>query len=220
MSISARTVDRTLEPRRARYAREVDALISAALRLMRRKGSASATVADVLSEAGLSTRAFYRHFRSKEELFLAVFERDSAQSSHRMEEQLAGLADPHARLEGWITEVLSLAYAAPRARRTRVLAHEASSLRGSHPAELAAINRAVLLPLERILEQGREQGVFPLARPEEDARFIHAVTWSLVELQLAGQGPPDASAARDQVLRFCYPALGARIEPASEGDTA
>ena len=76
MKFAARTIDRSLEPHRARYEREVEALVSSALRVMRRKGYAAATVADVLEEAELSTRAFYRHFHSKEELFLAVFERD------------------------------------------------------------------------------------------------------------------------------------------------
>ena len=91
MNLSSHAVDRPLERRRARYEREVDALIGGALRVLRRKGCAAATVTDVLSEAELSTRAFYRHFRCKEELFLAVFERDAAESGRRMEGRLAEL---------------------------------------------------------------------------------------------------------------------------------
>src|SRR5436305_6999878 len=38
------------------------------------KGYASATVADVVSRAGVSRKTFYEHFRDKEECFLAAFD--------------------------------------------------------------------------------------------------------------------------------------------------
>ncbi len=208
MSFAENTVDRSLEPRRARYEREVEQLVSSALRVMRRKGYAAATVADVLAEAELSTRAFYRHFHSKEELFLAVFERDSGESSGRMQKRLAPLPGPRARLLGWLDEVLSLAYDRPRARRTRTLASEASSLRSAYPSEFIAIQRAVYEPLVGVLEEGRADGTFPAAHPEDDARSIHAVAWTLIEAHLGGGGPSDLESARAHVLRFCLPALG------------
>ena len=169
MEFSSRTIDRSLEPHRARYEREVEALVGSALKVMRRKGYAAATVADVLEEAELSTRAFYRHFHSKEELFLAVFERDSMERSRRMQKRLAALPDARARLLGWIDEVLSLGYARARAKRTRTFANEASSLRSAYPAEFVGIHRAVYEPLIRVLEKGRADGSIPSPHPEEDA---------------------------------------------------
>jgi AcrR family transcriptional regulator len=207
---SERAIDRSLDAVRARSEREVEALVGAALRVMRRKGSASATVADVLAEAGLGTRAFYRHFRSKDELFLAVFERDSLAASERMQQRLEALRGPRERLRAWIDEVLTLAYERPRARRTHLLVHEAGELRSAHPAEFLGIAQTVCEPLVRILAEGREQAIFPAAEPELDARSIHALAWNLVEARLAGGGPPDAAAARDHVLRFCIPALEGR----------
>ncbi len=209
MGISEAALARTLEPARARAEREVEGLVGAALRVLRRKGYARATVADVLREARLSSRAFYRHFRSKDELFLAVFERDSRESGRRMQERLDALPDPPARLAGWVDELLSLGYDPRRARRTRLLAEEAAGLRAAHPREFLAISEAVYAPLVRILAAAREAGQLPGARPDEDARSIHAVAWSLVEARLGGAGPPDAEAARAHVLRFCLPALRA-----------
>ena len=213
MMFSERAVDRSLDAARARSAREVEELIGAGLRVMRRKGSARATVADVLAEAGLGTRAFYRHFRSKDELFLAVFERDSHGSRERMQERVAAEGGPEAQLRAWIDEVLSLAYERPRARRTKLLLHESGELRSAYPAEFLAIAQAVCEPLARILEAGRTSGEFPGADPELDARSIHALVWSLVEARLAGGGIADAGAARDHVLRFCLPALEASFTP-------
>ena len=48
---------------------EQQALIDAGLAVLRRNGSEGLTVNDVLAEAELSTRAFYRHFDSKRALW-------------------------------------------------------------------------------------------------------------------------------------------------------
>jgi AcrR family transcriptional regulator len=58
------------------------ALIDAGIAVLRRTGSEGCTVADVLEEAGLSTRAFYRHFASKDELVLAIYEHDARPHRH------------------------------------------------------------------------------------------------------------------------------------------
>jgi AcrR family transcriptional regulator len=210
MSFSERAIARSLDAARARSEREVDELLAAALRVMRRKGQARATVADVLADAGLGTRAFYRHFGSKDELFLAVFERESRAASARLEARLAQRRGPREQILGWLDEVLSLAYERPRASRTHLLLHEAGELRSAHAQEFLEIQRAVCGPLERVLEAGRAAGAFPAAEPGPDARSIHALAWELVEARLAGAGPPDAAAARAQVLRFALPALEGR----------
>src|SRR4051812_20043747 len=75
-AIAARVADRTVAPARARAAAEAGALLEAALTVLRRKGATGLTVADVLGESGLSTRAFYRHFESKDALLLALFDAD------------------------------------------------------------------------------------------------------------------------------------------------
>ena len=49
---------------------------------------------------------------------MAVFERDSMESSSRMQKRLDALPDARARLLGWIDEVLSLGYDRTRAKRT------------------------------------------------------------------------------------------------------
>lgn len=214
MSVAVRSIERTLAPRRARYAREMDVLIGAALRVMRRKGYAAATVVDVLAEAQLSTRAFYRHFRSKDELFLAVFEKEAMASRERMRGRLEAAPRPLEKLGAWIDEMLTLAYEPRRARRTKTFFCEAAALRAVFPAEFSAIYAELAKALVPILEQGRAEGVFPLAEPEADAALLCAVTWSVVEARFAGGGPPTARAARARLLSFGLRALGADLEDA------
>jgi AcrR family transcriptional regulator len=180
------------------------ALIDAGLAVLRQRGSDGCTVADVLGEAGLSTRAFYRHFGSKDELVLAVYERDARATHSRLCERLAAAASPSAALEVWVDETLALGFDTRRARRTEPLAREGLRLQARFPAQFAAMEAAVIDPLVEILR------AFPDSDPDRDARSIHAVTWALVEEKFAGRSLTHAH-AKAHVLRFCMPALG---EPA------
>jgi AcrR family transcriptional regulator len=62
----------SLSPKRART-REL--LLNAAFELFSERGLHGATLADVAARAGMTTGAIYGNFRSKEELFIALFER-------------------------------------------------------------------------------------------------------------------------------------------------
>jgi AcrR family transcriptional regulator len=62
-----------------RYRRQRRDLLSAAGRLAGRKGFEGTRVADIVAEAGLSKSTFYEHFSSKEECFVELHRRTSAQ---------------------------------------------------------------------------------------------------------------------------------------------
>jgi AcrR family transcriptional regulator len=180
---------------------EQQVLIDAGLAVLRRQGSDSLTVNDVLAEAGLSTRAFYRHFDSKDALILTVYARDSERARARLQKRLNDAATPRAALDVWIDETLGLAFDVRRATRTRPLAREGIRLQAQFPAEFAAIRASVLDPLADVL---RDLGS---PDPERDARSLHAVAWEIVAERMRGSEMSRAS-ARAYVLRFCLPALG------------
>jgi AcrR family transcriptional regulator len=215
MPISQRAVARAEEraarevrAAQARAAAEVRAFIEAGLEVMRRAGAQRLTVADVLAEAHKSTRAFYRHFASKDELLLAIYEHERQGSMGELHEKIGGAASALDALRAWVDATLDLAYDPPRARRTRVLAAEAKRLQGEHPEAFAEIAAAQLQPLVDALTRGRADGTFPTAQPARDARTVHAVVWSLVEDELFGAGTMTRDEARADALRFCLPALG------------
>ncbi|HEX5614416.1 MAG TPA: helix-turn-helix domain-containing protein [Acidimicrobiia bacterium] len=204
-----RSVARAAARERVRAEREVAALVSAGLRVLRRQGMAACTVADVLAEAGLSTRAFYRHFTSKDELVLAIYAREAEASTERLAERIAATRSSRAAFEAWIDETLALGFDPRRARRTRVLAAEGKRLQAEFPEQFAAITDGVIGALRDILRAGRADGTFPTAHPDLDAASIHAVVWACVEARLRSV-PLDRAETRAHVLRFCAPALGAR----------
>ncbi len=62
-----------------RYRRQRRDLLRAAVRLAGRNGYEGTRVADIVAEAGLSKSTFYEHFSSKEDCFVELHRRTSAQ---------------------------------------------------------------------------------------------------------------------------------------------
>ncbi len=171
------------------------ALIEAGLVALRRKGNDGCTVADVLAEAGLSTRAFYRHFASKDELVLAIYEQDARATQAKLRDRMRAAETPVAAIDVWIDETLALAFDPRRARRTRPLAHEGLRLQAAFPKQFAAIVAGVIDPLAAVLAELGDP------RAERDARSLHAITWAIVEERLAG-GAVTREEAAAHVRRF------------------
>ncbi len=169
------------------------------------------SVAAILDTAGLSTRAFYRHFASKDELFLAMLKRDSDSVARR----LARLADetpggPPAQLRAWIDYLLGLAYHPRRRAHVVVLgSDEVLVAKGYREAstQLRADRERILAD---ILRRGRDDGSFPLAEPDRDAAAIHAVVDRAFAAPLQGLGL-DQELLVGYVLDFSLRALGATL---------
>src|SRR5471032_1003150 len=206
--VEDRAVERAVRVAKERARDEVHLLVTAGRKLLHRDGAADMTIADVLSEAGLSTRAFYRHFASKSDLLLAIYDHEVDRYRPLLQRRLDAATTPREGLEAWIDELLAAAFEPRRGERTRSMFTWAIPLQQEFPTEFAAVRAALTDPLEAVLEAGRADGSFPRAEPERDAKFIRALTWDLVEEHLSGT-EIDATDARDQVLRFCLPALGA-----------
>lgn len=201
-------MERAVEAAKTRARDDVQQLIAAGLTVLRREGAADMTIADVLAEAGLSTRAFYRHFTSKSDLLLAIYEHEVQLYRPRLERRLAAATTPTEALVAWIDELLGAGFEPNRGARTRTMFNWAVPLQQEYPVEFAAIRAALTDPLEAVLAAGRDDGSFPATDPARDAVFIRALTWELIDEHFSG-GTIDITAAREQVLRFVLPALGA-----------
>src|SRR4051812_50154076 len=88
--------DETERPRRRR-AETVERLLDAALETFAEIGFAAASVEDICRRGGFTRGAFYSSFRTKDELFAALFARETARNLALAEQRLAGIeqkADP------------------------------------------------------------------------------------------------------------------------------
>jgi AcrR family transcriptional regulator len=171
-------------------------------------------VAAILQRARVSTRAFYRHFESKDELFLAMLR----QESDALADRLDRIADdapgaPADQLNAWIGQMFGWIHDAElRMHLTVIDSDEVRAAKGYRETrERAHADRE--RSLVEILRRGKHDGSFPLADPERDAIAISAV----ISREMVDQSPGDQQRLRrslDWVLEFALRALGA------EGATA
>jgi AcrR family transcriptional regulator len=176
---------RRLSPERAeKYRAEKQQIVRAAYELIQRDGSKETSVHDVLHAAGLSTRAFYRHFRSKDELVLEMYRVDAERVNATLAAAVAAAPDPLSALEAWIDQNLAVVYDVRRLRHAVVLSSsEVSSAQGFTDVKNAGL-AAQRAPLIDLLRAGRAQGVFPHADPDTDALAIQAVVGAHMRARL------------------------------------
>lgn len=165
-------------------------------------------VSAILARAEVSSRAFYRHFQSKDDLFLAMLEQVTERLAVLLDE-IAGAAspDPVGKLRAWLDQMFTLASDTDLHRYLAVVdCDEMRSAKGYREArELSRSRREG--SLATILRTGRAEGAFPLAEPESDAIAIAA----LVSRELTSArifDPAQIPVSRARVEGFTLRALG------------
>jgi AcrR family transcriptional regulator len=180
-------------------------LIEAAIRVMAADGSGSLSVGEVLSESGLSTRAFYRHFESKEMLLEALMLREAAAVGRSLARVVAEAPDPVAALEAWLTRFLDVFYEPRRAARAALLSSAAFRAAGPSARMMASMRQTSCAPLVEALRAGHEAGVLHSPTPTADAYSIYDLVSARHEA--LDDGEPDRAATYAHVVRFAWPAL-------------
>ena len=108
-------------PRRFGAEDELKILFDAALVVMARNGFQDAAVAEILNEANLSTRSFYRHFESKDQLLSALYRREAESAAERLNAKVNAAGNPLEALDAWISEIVSFGHHRTKAERVAVL---------------------------------------------------------------------------------------------------
>ena len=194
---------------------EVRMLKRAAYRVMARKDNQPASVQEILNEAGLSTRAFYRHFESKEALLVAMEREDSTRSAANLAAAVAGAVTPAAAVDAWLDHWLDLGYDPARLRHARVLSSdEAVALAGRRHVR-GEVQRTSVKLLAKVLADGHRAGDFPLAHPADDARAVQAIVLSLLEARVQRESAPSRESARAHVVSVLERLLGGSLSPAA-----
>jgi AcrR family transcriptional regulator len=193
----------------AKYRAERELIMRAAYRLIQQNGSRETSVHDVLRETGFSTRAFYRHFRSKDELVVEMYRVDSDRVTDALVAAAAAASTPLDALTAWIDQSLAVVYDARRLRHAAVLASpEVASAQGFIDVQVAGLE-AQRAPLVDVLREGKRQRVFPLAEPEADAFAIQAVVLAHMRSRLVGSDALTRAEARAHTVELFRRALGA-----------
>jgi AcrR family transcriptional regulator len=179
-------------------------ILAAASIALREHGVRGLSVATVLERANLSTRAFYRHFDSKEELVAAVFLETARIEKRRLRRRMAAATSEIEAVTAWIDGRLDLAFDDSIGSDLRSLSMEAQS---QSPGLVQPAYAEMLKPLRDALQRGVQAGVFHRIDPVTDAQFIHGVVWAGINQHWA-TGDCDRDELRERILRFCLRGLG------------
>lgn len=121
-------------------------ILRAAMKLFSERGLTATTIRDIAKESGYTNPALYKHFVSKEELALYLFETSHRRLWSRCHAAIDSGADFEAKLENYIGEVLALVDEHPEA-----MAFLSENARVLWPKSGAAVRRQTIIALARSL---------------------------------------------------------------------
>jgi AcrR family transcriptional regulator len=202
--VADRIARASLAERGESYRSEVRRLLDAALVEMRRCGTASRPrVADIVTAAGLSNDAFYRHFRSKDSLVAAILEDGAERLRSYLAHQMAKESTPEGRVRRWVDGVLSQAADDDIASTTLAVLWNGSSLgEVSTAAPPSATGPLATLLVEPFQELGSTD-------PALDASLVaHAMVGKLSDFLWARVRPTPADG--EHLTGFCLRAVTPR----------
>ena len=184
---------------------EVQRIVDATYRVIARTGSFDPTLRDILRECGLSTQAFYKHFRSKDELMLVLLD----DGRRRLVGYLSHLMDkedgPAGKIRAWIEGVLAQAVDAEVAARTRPFVAYQDRLAERFPDEQQqSVNRLVGLLSEAIATVPGVKGRVSVNR---DAKAVYQLTFGTLHWHLS-HGTRPSNAEIGHVVQFSLKGIG------------
>jgi AcrR family transcriptional regulator len=169
-------------------------------------------VSDIVRESGLSNQAFYRHFRSKDELLVALLADGQRKLVETLRVHMDGVAPGTPRVRAWVEVVLAQAQHRGAAANTRPFAINGLRLADRFPTEWSASRDELVAPLRSALvEAGGDPADAPLV--------YHLAMGTMQEALVRRTAPTDSDVARvvDAVLALVSRTRGAAANEGSGG---
>lgn len=191
------TVDRSLALRREAARGEVERLVRAAFAMIEKSGGLDPKVSDILAEAGLSNQAFYRHFRSKHELLVAVLDEGIRGLADYLAARMEAAATPATAVREWVRGMAAQALDPSGAKASRPFALARGRLAEAFPSEVARSREQLTAPLRAALAAALESGTLDAVSPEQDAELLYHLMMNWIEARLVeGRIPEPAEVER------------------------
>ncbi len=187
---------------------DVDLLIEATWMVAAQSGNIEPSVRDILQYAGLSTKAFYRHFKSKDELLLVALDKGAAVLVDYLEHRMADKPDPMAKIASWIEGCMRQTVNPSAARRSLPWTLGFGRIAIAFPEEFDRNQSSIMAPLQREIERAVADGTGRSPDPSRDARLIFGYTMYTVRTHFINNSVPNA-AAIFHLVDFAHRALGA-----------
>jgi TetR/AcrR family transcriptional regulator len=189
--------------------RRSQAIITAAVRVIQRSG-ADFGMRQVADEAGLSLRAVYKHFASKDELLVALVEEVQVVFAHLLEQRAAAYDDPLEQLGA-----LLYFFSDPRQHTEHeynaVIARYVVQLSISTPEMLYRARRPVIDVLMRLIDEAMAAGQLDRADLERAACTVYLTFNSYQMASHLGNSNGAALPRNEELIEFCLRGLGAEL---------
>lgn len=197
-----------------------DAILDAAARRFARFGARKTTMDEVAREAGCSRATVYTHFRSKEALYRALLDRDTAAFLTIAQKVIAPLPDARRKLRR-LVELADAAFESNPVARHALARDEEMTLVAIAESHMKERERRVISLLRDVLEKGVTEGSLHPLDPERVAYFLYHAIRALITQEATGMAAfpiADILGAAADVLdygiaKYGGPTSGIGIEP-------
>jgi AcrR family transcriptional regulator len=205
-AFARRAIERSTAEREAAYVEEIRLLVDATYRLIEKTGTFDPPLRDILKQSGLSTQAFYKHFRSKDELMLVLLDDGRRQLLGYLKHRMDKAPAPAGRVRAWIEGVLAQAADPKAAKRTKPFVSNQDRLADLFPAEQqASVDLLLDLLVDALADLHGAARDLRLVR--RDAEAIYYATFGAMRAHLI-HGTRPGSVEIDHLVEFCLAGAG------------
>jgi len=208
-TLARRAVERSIADRQAEYALEMERIVEATYEYIERTGNIDPSLRDILGHLGLSTQGFYRYFRSKDELMLALLDDGRRRLVATLTRRMQAAASPRDQVRAWIEGVLAQASHPRAAARTRPFLANEDRLSELFPEEqresvelLVGLLAGALAPLAP---------ESPAEKVRLDAEAVYRLVFGLLHAHLLRRTAPPPGTV-EHTVRFSLQGAGAGTE--------
>lgn len=215
-TLARRVVERSAAERQAKLAEEMSRIVEATYDLVERTGNLDPSIREILAHTGLSTQSFYRYFRSKDELMLAMLHDGRRRLVQYLAHQMEKVPKPEDKVRAWIQGVMAQAATPSVAARTRpFFAGEdrlAEMFPDEHRESVEALEQLLIPPLAELSAPARpspssKAPAVSRVKVRHDAEAIYRLTFATLHDHLAGREKPTPSTV-EHLVKFIFRGLG------------
>jgi AcrR family transcriptional regulator len=161
-----------------------EAILETSTKLFSQQGYTGVSIRDIAQACGVTNAALYYHFKSKEDLFLAMLQRDHEKVMRSLEEAANGPGDLRADLAQLVAAYIKVTYEQHQTFQT--LWRDLKQMEDTRARKLFGEMRADLLrPLEARLATAQADGELRAGNAKLYARLLHGLIMALTH-----EGPP------------------------------
>ena len=172
-----------------------DAILDTSADLFSQHGYKEVSIRDIAQACGMTNAALYYHFKNKEDLFLAMLQRDHEKTLAALRTAASGPGDLREDLKRLVTQYAAIT--CQRRQSFQTLRRDLSNVEDVRGHKLfAEMHSSFMRPLEERLAQAQAEGEIQAGDVRFHARLLHGM---IIALTFAGKPDRPRKASAQEV---------------------